>query len=98
MEARKKKGLGVASLSTTTTTSYTHTASRWKTMQQYTKLNWKPYTKHVSIWMITMTSYVKILPDSQAALKSLDSIDFKSTIALKTAEALENLKWQVKDV
>ena len=34
--------------------------------------------------------YVKILTDSQAALKSLDSIDFKSTIALKTAEALEN--------
>ena len=31
--------------------------------------------------------YVKILTDSQAALKSLDSIDFKSTIALKTAEA-----------
>ena len=37
--------------------------------------------------------YVKILTDSQAALKSLDSIDFKSTIALKTAEAVENLKW-----
>ena len=36
--------------------------------------------------------YVKILTDSQAALKSLDSIDFKSTMALKTAEALENLK------
>ena len=32
--------------------------------------------------------YVKILTDSQAALKS--------TIALKTAEALENLKWRVK--
>ena len=30
------------------------------------------------------------------ALKSLDNIDFKSIIALKTAEALENLKWQVK--
>ena len=39
--------------------------------------------------------YVKILTDSQAALKSLDSIDFKSKIALKTAEALENLKWRV---
>ena len=40
--------------------------------------------------------YVQILTDSQAALKSLDSIDFKSSIALKTAEALENLKWRVK--
>ena len=40
--------------------------------------------------------YVKILTDSQAALKSLDSIDFKSTMALKTAEALENLKWRTK--
>ena len=40
--------------------------------------------------------YVKILTDSQAALKSLDGIDFKSSIALKTAEALENLKWRVK--
>ena len=40
--------------------------------------------------------YVKILTDSQAALKSLDSIDFKLTTALKTAEALENLKWRVK--
>ena len=37
--------------------------------------------------------YVKILTDSQAAL---DSIDFKSTIALYTAEAMENLKWRVK--
>ena len=40
--------------------------------------------------------YVKILTDSQAALKALDSIDFKSTMALKTAEALENLKWRTK--
>ena len=40
--------------------------------------------------------YVKILTDSQAALNSLNSIDFKSSIALKTAEALENLKWRVK--
>ena len=40
--------------------------------------------------------HVKILPGSQAALKSLDRIDFKSTIALKTAESLENLKWRVK--
>ena len=40
--------------------------------------------------------YVKILTDSQAALKTLDGIDFKSTIALKTAEALENLKGRVK--
>ena len=42
------------------------------------------------------SKYVKILTDSQAALKSLDSIDFKSTMALKTAEALENLKWRTK--
>ena len=40
--------------------------------------------------------YVKILTDSQSALKALDSIDFKSTMALKTAEALENLKWRTK--
>ena len=40
--------------------------------------------------------YVKILTDSQMALKILDSIDFKSTMALKTAEALENLKWRTK--
>ena len=40
--------------------------------------------------------YIKILTDSQAALKALDSIDFKSSIPLKTAEALENLKWWVK--
>ena len=35
--------------------------------------------------------YIKNLTDSQAALMALDSIDFKSAIALKTAEALENL-------
>ena len=40
--------------------------------------------------------YVKILTESQSALKALDSIDFKSTMALKTAEALENLKWRTK--
>ena len=40
--------------------------------------------------------YAKILTDSQSALKALDSIDFKSTMALKTAEALENLKWRTK--
>ena len=40
--------------------------------------------------------YVQILTDSQVALKSLNSIDFISSIALKTAEALENLKWRVK--
>ena len=40
--------------------------------------------------------YVKILTYSQAALKLLNIINFKSTIALKTAEALENLKWRVK--
>ena len=39
---------------------------------------------------------VKVLTDSQSALKALDSINFKSTIALKTAEALENLKWRTK--
>ena len=40
--------------------------------------------------------FVKILSNSQAALKALDSIDFKSTMELKTAEALENLKWRTK--
>ena len=40
--------------------------------------------------------YVKMLTDSQSALKALDCIDFKSTIALKTAEALKNLKWRTK--
>ena len=40
--------------------------------------------------------YVKILTDSQSALKALDSIDFKSTMTLKTAEVLENLKWRTK--
>ena len=40
--------------------------------------------------------YVKIQTDSQAALKGLDSIDFKSTIALKTADTLKNLNWRVK--
>ena len=40
--------------------------------------------------------YVKIPTDSQSALKALDSIDFKSTMALKTAEALENIKWRTK--
>ena len=39
---------------------------------------------------------VKMLTDSQAALKALGSIDFRSTMALKTAEALENLKWRTK--
>ena len=39
---------------------------------------------------------VKILTDPQANIKALDSVDFKSTIALRTAEALENLKWKVK--
>ena len=36
--------------------------------------------------------YVKIITDSQAALKALDSIDFKSTMALKILEALDILK------
>ena len=40
--------------------------------------------------------YVKILTDSQSALRTLDSMDFKSTMALKTAEALKNLKWRTK--
>ena len=44
----------------------------------------------------TRPKYVKILTDSQSALKALDSIDFKSKTALKTAEALENLKWRTK--
>ena len=38
--------------------------------------------------------YVKFLTDSQAALKALDNIDFKLKIALKTVEALENLRWR----
>ena len=44
----------------------------------------------------TKPRYVIILTDSQSALKALDSIDFKSTMTLKTAEALENLKWRTK--
>ena len=40
--------------------------------------------------------YVKILTDSQTALKTLNNIDFNSTIALETAEALENLSWRTK--
>ena len=40
--------------------------------------------------------YVKILTDSQAALKALDSIDIISIMTLKTAEALENLKCRTK--
>ena len=40
--------------------------------------------------------YVKILTDSQAALHALNCIDFKSTIALEAAEALENLSWRTK--
>ena len=40
--------------------------------------------------------YVKILTDSQSALLALNNIDFKSSIALKTAEALENIAWQAK--
>ena len=39
---------------------------------------------------------MKILTDSQSALKALDNIDFKLTIALKTVEAHENLKWRAK--
>ena len=35
--------------------------------------------------------YVKILTDSQAALKTLAGLDFTSEVAVKTAEALENL-------
>ena len=50
------------------------------------------YDNHATI----KPRYVKLLTDSQAALKSLDCIDFKSTIALKTAEALENQKWRVR--
>ena len=40
--------------------------------------------------------YIKILSDTQTAIKALDNIDFKSTIAVKTAEVLENLNWRVK--
>ena len=45
---------------------------------------------------ILKPKYVKILTDSQAALKALDNIDIKSIKALRTAEALENLKWRTK--
>ena len=45
-----------------------------------------------------LPKYVKILTDSQSALKALDSIDFKSTRALKTAEALEKPKMENKRV
>ena len=41
--------------------------------------------------------YVKILTDSQSALLALNNIDFKSSKALKTAEALENIAWQTKN-
>ena len=41
--------------------------------------------------------YAKILTDSQSALFSLNNIDFKSSIALKTAKALENIAWQAKN-
>ena len=40
--------------------------------------------------------FVKILTDSQAALITLNNIDFTSSTALKTAEALENIAWRVK--
>ena len=35
--------------------------------------------------------YIKILTDSQSALQALNNIDFKSSIALKTAESMENM-------
>ena len=38
-----------------------------------------------------------ILTDSQSALLSLNNIDFKSSNPLKTAEALENIAFQVKN-
>ena len=40
--------------------------------------------------------FVKILTDSQAAITTLNNIDFTSSTALKTAEALENMAWRVK--
>ena len=40
--------------------------------------------------------YVKILTDSQSALQALNNIDFKSNIALETAESMENIAWQTK--
>ena len=39
------------------------------------------------------TKYVTILTDSQSELQGLNNIDFKSSIALKTAEALKNISW-----
>ena len=38
--------------------------------------------------------YVKTLTDSQSALQALNNIDLKSTIALKTEEALKNISWR----
>ena len=35
--------------------SCTHTVLKCKNMQQYIKQNWKPYTRHVNIWMIITT-------------------------------------------
>ena len=40
--------------------------------------------------------FVKILKESQSALQALNNIDFKSNIALKTAESMENIAWQTK--
>ena len=40
--------------------------------------------------------YAKISTASQSALLALDNIDFKSSMVLKTAEALENIAWQAK--
>ena len=40
------------------------------------------------------SNYVKILTDSQAALKALNCLDFKSNIALGTAKVIENLSWR----
>ena len=41
--------------------------------------------------------FVKILTDSQSPIQALNGIDFKSNIALKAAEALENIVWQTKN-
>lgn len=38
----------------------------------------------------------KILTDSQPALQALNNINFKLTIALKTAEAVENISWRTQ--
>ena len=46
--------------------------------------------KHLDVQFNTVKSkYVEILTGSQSALQALNNIDFKSSIARKTAEALK---------